>query len=91
MATKVAQEGINVYLKEVSAEAVESAQRELERSLDHSIERLYVLRHFILRYSDTAEAKDEEGKRWPEHRGDRKVYFQNLWRLAGEAAEARPS
>ena len=39
LATKVAQEGINVYLKEVSAEAVESAQRELERSLDHSIER----------------------------------------------------
>jgi 3-hydroxybutyryl-CoA dehydrogenase len=39
LATKVAQEGINVYLKEVSAEAVESAQKELERSLDHSIER----------------------------------------------------
>ena len=39
LATKVAQEGINVYLKEVSAEAVERAQRELERSLDHSIER----------------------------------------------------
>ena len=39
LATKVAQEGINVYLKEVSAEAVEKAQRELERSLDHSIER----------------------------------------------------
>jgi len=39
LATKVAQEGINVYLKEVSTEAVESAQRELERSLDHSIER----------------------------------------------------
>jgi 3-hydroxybutyryl-CoA dehydrogenase len=39
LATKVAQEGINVYLKEVSAEAVESAQREIERSLDHSIER----------------------------------------------------
>ena len=39
LATKVAQEGINVYLKEVSAEAVASAQRELERSLDHSIER----------------------------------------------------
>jgi 3-hydroxybutyryl-CoA dehydrogenase len=39
LAIKVAQEGINVYLKEVSAEAVESAQRELERSLDHSIER----------------------------------------------------
>jgi 3-hydroxybutyryl-CoA dehydrogenase len=39
LAIKVAQEGINVYLKEISAEAVESAQRELERSLDHSIER----------------------------------------------------
>jgi 3-hydroxybutyryl-CoA dehydrogenase len=39
LATKVAQEGINVYLKEVSTEALESAQRELERSLDHSIER----------------------------------------------------
>jgi 3-hydroxybutyryl-CoA dehydrogenase len=39
LAIKVAQEGINVYLKEVSAEAVESAQREIERSLDHSIER----------------------------------------------------
>ncbi len=39
LATKVAQEGINVYLKAVSAEAVESAQKELERSLDHSIER----------------------------------------------------
>ena len=39
LATKVAQEGINVYLKEVSTEAVESAKRELERSLDHSIER----------------------------------------------------
>ena len=39
LAIKVAQEGINVYLKEVSAEAVENAQKELERSLDHSIER----------------------------------------------------
>jgi len=39
LATKVAQEGINVYLKEVSTQAVESAQGELERSLDHSIER----------------------------------------------------
>ena len=39
LATKIAQEGINVYLKEVSPEAVESARRELERSLDHSIER----------------------------------------------------
>jgi 3-hydroxybutyryl-CoA dehydrogenase len=39
LATKVAQEGINVYLKEVSPEAVASASEELERSLDHSIER----------------------------------------------------
>ena len=39
LATKVAQEGLHVYLKEVSAEAVESAQMALERSLDHSIER----------------------------------------------------
>ena len=39
LATKVAQEGINVYLKEVSAEAVDTAKAELERSLDHSIER----------------------------------------------------
>jgi 3-hydroxybutyryl-CoA dehydrogenase len=39
LAIKVAQEGINVYLKEVSAEAVENAQKELERSLEHSIER----------------------------------------------------
>jgi 3-hydroxybutyryl-CoA dehydrogenase len=39
LATKVAQEGINVYLKEVSTQAVESARQELEKSLDHSIER----------------------------------------------------
>ncbi len=39
LATKVAQEGINVYLKEVSADAVDTAKAELERSLDHSIER----------------------------------------------------
>jgi 3-hydroxybutyryl-CoA dehydrogenase len=39
LATKVAQEGINVYLKEVSAEAVEVARGELERSLDHEIAR----------------------------------------------------
>ena len=39
LATKVAQEGINVYLKEVSAEAVEVARDELERSLDHDIAR----------------------------------------------------
>jgi len=39
LATKVAQEGINVYLKEISAEAVETARDELERSLDHEIAR----------------------------------------------------
>jgi 3-hydroxybutyryl-CoA dehydrogenase len=39
LATKVAQEGINVYLKEVSTQAVESSKAELEKSLDHSIER----------------------------------------------------
>ena len=39
LATKVAQEGINVYLKEISAEAVESARDELEQSLDHEIAR----------------------------------------------------
>jgi 3-hydroxybutyryl-CoA dehydrogenase len=39
LATKVAQEGINVYLKEVSAQAVETAKGELNASLDHSIER----------------------------------------------------
>ncbi len=39
LATKVAQEGINVYLKEVSPEAVDAARRELDRSLDHSIDR----------------------------------------------------
>jgi 3-hydroxybutyryl-CoA dehydrogenase len=39
LATKVAQEGINVYLKEISTEAVENAKKELEASLDHSIAR----------------------------------------------------
>jgi 3-hydroxybutyryl-CoA dehydrogenase len=39
LATKVAQEGINVYLKEVSTQAVETAKQELNASLDHSIER----------------------------------------------------
>ncbi len=39
LAIKVAQEGIHVYLKEVSAEAVETAQNELERTLDRAIER----------------------------------------------------
>ena len=39
LATKVAQEGINVYLKEVSPDAVDAAREELDRSLDHSIDR----------------------------------------------------
>ncbi|MCG6949658.1 MAG: 3-hydroxybutyryl-CoA dehydrogenase [Acidobacteria bacterium] len=39
LAIKVAQEGIHVYLKEVSAEAVETAQNELERTLDRAIDR----------------------------------------------------
>ncbi len=39
LATKVAQEGINVYLKEVSHEAVESARAELDESLEHEIAR----------------------------------------------------
>ncbi len=39
LATKVAQEGINVYVKEVSSEAVEVARSELEESLDHDIAR----------------------------------------------------
>jgi len=39
LATKVAQEGINVYLKEISTEAVEIAKAELDRSLEHEIER----------------------------------------------------
>ncbi len=39
IATKVAQEGLNVCLKEISAEAVEASRAELERSLDHEIAR----------------------------------------------------
>jgi 3-hydroxybutyryl-CoA dehydrogenase len=39
LAIKVAQEGIHVYLKEVSSEAVDTAQNALERTLDRSIER----------------------------------------------------
>jgi 3-hydroxybutyryl-CoA dehydrogenase len=39
LATKVAQEGINVYLKEVSAEAVEASKAELDQSLEHEIAR----------------------------------------------------
>ena len=39
LATKVAQEGINVYLKEVSPEAVAIAKSELDQSLEHEIAR----------------------------------------------------
>lgn len=39
IATKVAQEGLNVCLKEVSMEKVEASRAELESSLDHQIAR----------------------------------------------------
>ena len=39
LATRVAQEGINVYLKEVSSEALETARTELDKSLEHEIAR----------------------------------------------------
>ena len=39
IATKVAQAGLNVCLKEVSQEAAESTRRELEQTLDHEIAR----------------------------------------------------
>ncbi len=39
IATKVAQAGLNVSLKEVSSGALESARTELEASLDHEIDR----------------------------------------------------
>jgi 3-hydroxybutyryl-CoA dehydrogenase len=39
LATRVAQEGINVYLKEVSTEAVKVARSELDQSLEHEIAR----------------------------------------------------
>ena len=39
IATKVAQEGINVYLKEVSQDAVALGKSELDRSLDNEISR----------------------------------------------------
>ncbi|HSN53506.1 MAG TPA: 3-hydroxyacyl-CoA dehydrogenase NAD-binding domain-containing protein, partial [Candidatus Sulfomarinibacteraceae bacterium] len=39
IATKVAQEGLNVCLKEVSSEAVEASRAELEENLDHEIAR----------------------------------------------------
>jgi 3-hydroxybutyryl-CoA dehydrogenase len=39
IATKVAQEGLNVSLKEVSPEAAEASRDELEQALDHEIER----------------------------------------------------
>jgi 3-hydroxybutyryl-CoA dehydrogenase len=39
LATKVAQEGINVYIKEISPEALETARTRLDRSLEHEIAR----------------------------------------------------
>jgi 3-hydroxybutyryl-CoA dehydrogenase len=39
LATRIAQEGINVYLKEVSTETVQACKLELEQSLDHEIAR----------------------------------------------------
>ena len=39
IATKVAQAGLNVCLKELSQEALESTRKELEKSLDHEIAR----------------------------------------------------
>jgi 3-hydroxyacyl-CoA dehydrogenase len=39
IATKVAQAGLNVSLKELSQEALESTRKELEKSLDHEIAR----------------------------------------------------
>ncbi len=39
IATKVAQEGLNVCLKEVSNDTVDTARLELEEALDHEIER----------------------------------------------------
>jgi 3-hydroxybutyryl-CoA dehydrogenase len=39
LATKVAQEGINVYLKEVSQDAVAASRAELDQSLEHEIAR----------------------------------------------------
>lgn len=39
IATKVAQEGLNVCLKELSMERAEQCRRELESELDHSIQR----------------------------------------------------
>jgi 3-hydroxybutyryl-CoA dehydrogenase len=39
LATKVAQEGINVYLKEVSHETVEAGKAELDATLEHEIAR----------------------------------------------------
>lgn len=39
IATKVAQEGLNVCLKEVSADALQSSKHELEGALDHEIAR----------------------------------------------------
>ena len=39
LATKVAQEGINVYLKEVDQESLQAAREELDQSLEHEIAR----------------------------------------------------
>jgi len=39
LATRVAQEGINVYLKEISADTLEVSKTELDNSLDHEIAR----------------------------------------------------
>ncbi len=39
LATRIAQEGINVYLKEVSSDVLDTARAELEESLDHQIAR----------------------------------------------------
>jgi len=39
LATRISQEGINVYLKEVSMEAVDAGKIELESALDHEIAR----------------------------------------------------
>ncbi len=39
LATKVAQEGINVYLKEVDQDSLQAAKKELDQSLEHEIAR----------------------------------------------------
>jgi len=47
-------------------ETSENVERGKYYWLDHSIERLYVLRHYILRFADTGEATDKAGKEWHE-------------------------